>query len=91
MGERAERQGGIGGGGGGNIDVKSAAVVMIFCSLFLGTSGPFRATVSSTVFTGSWGKEDDSFTRLTWSDLQDIGYGNMLPWTESRTLQTLCH
>lgn len=56
-GERVARRGGIGGGGGGNIDVKSAAVVMIFCSLFLGTSGPLRATVSSTVFTGSWREE----------------------------------
>lgn len=51
-GERAAGRGGI--GGGGSIDVKSAAVVMIFCSLFLGTSGHLRATVSSTVFTGSW-------------------------------------
>lgn len=49
-------RGGIGGGGGGNIEVKSAAVVMIFWSLFLGTSAPLRATVSSTVFTGSWEK-----------------------------------
>lgn len=56
-GDRAAGRGGIGGGGGGNIDVKSAAVVMIFCSLFLGTSGPLRATVSSTVFTGSWKEE----------------------------------
>lgn len=53
-GDRAAGRGGMGGGGGGNIDVKSAAVVMIFCSLFLGTSGPLRATVSSTVFTGSY-------------------------------------
>lgn len=53
-GERVVRRGGTGGGGGGNTDVRSAAVVMIFCSLFLGTSGPLRATVSSTVFTGSW-------------------------------------
>ncbi len=52
-GERVAGRGGIGGGGGGSIDVKSAAVVIIFCSLFLGTSGPLRATVSSTVFTGS--------------------------------------
>lgn len=64
-GERAAGRGGIGGGGGGSIDVKSAAVVMILCSLFLGTSGPLRATVSSTVFTGSWKEEDDNFTLLT--------------------------
>lgn len=66
-GERVAGRGGIGGGGGGSIDVKSAAVVMIFCSLFLGTSGALRATVSSTVFTGSWreGDGDDGFTRLT--------------------------
>lgn len=50
-GERVVGRGGI--SGGGNIDVKSAAVVMIFCSLFLGTSGPLEATISSTVFTGS--------------------------------------
>lgn len=58
-GECMARRGGIGGGGGGNVDVKSAAVVMIFCSLFLGTSCPFRATVSSTVFTGSWRGEEE--------------------------------
>lgn len=46
-------RGGMGGGGGGSIDVRSAAVVMIFCSLFLGTSCPLRVTSSSTVFTGS--------------------------------------
>ena len=62
-GERVAGRGGI--GGGGNIDVRSAAVVMIFCSLFLGTSGPLQATVSSTVFTGSWKEEDDSFALLT--------------------------
>lgn len=90
-GERAAGRGGIGGGGGGNIDVKSAAVVMIFCSLFLGTSGPFRATVSSTVFTGSWGEEDDGFTPLTWSDPLDAGYPNVLTRPQSGSLQTLCH
>lgn len=89
-GERAAGRGGIGGGGGGNIDVKSAAVVMIFCSLFLGTSGPLRATVSSTVFTGSWREEDDGFTYLTGSDPQDVGHRNVLPWPESETLQTMC-
>ena len=62
-GERAARRGGI--GGGGNMDVRSAAVVMIFCSLFLGTSGPLQATVSSTVFTGSWREEQDRFDPLT--------------------------
>ena len=67
-GERVAGRGGIGGGGGGNIAVRSAAVVMIFCSLFLGTSGPLRATVSSTVFTGSWKEEDNSFTLLIRSD-----------------------
>lgn len=61
-GDRVAGRGGIGGGGEGNIDVKSAAVVTIFCSLFLCTSGPLRATVSSTVFTGSWKKEEESFT-----------------------------
>lgn len=65
-GERAAGRGGIGGGGGGSIDVKSAAVVMILCSLFLGTSGPLRATVSSTVFTGSWKEENESFTRFAY-------------------------
>lgn len=69
-GERAAGRGGIGGGGGGNIDVKSAAVVIIFCSRFLGTSGPLRATVSSTVFTGSYKEEDDDCTLL------DIGVNN---------------
>lgn len=68
-GERAAWRGGIGGGGGGNIDDKSAAVVMIFCSLFLGTSGPLRATVSSTVFTGSWSEEDEGVRHLTRSEL----------------------
>lgn len=55
VGECVARRGGRGGGSGGKADVKSAAVVMIFCSLFLGTSWPFLATVSSTVLTGSWG------------------------------------
>lgn len=49
-------RGGI--GGGGRMDVRSAAVVMIFCSLFLGTAGPLRATVSSTVFTESLSEEE---------------------------------
>lgn len=67
-GDRVAGRGGIGGGGEGNIDVKSAAVVTIFCSLFLCTSGPLRATVSSTVFTGSWKKEEESFTFvMVWS------------------------
>lgn len=56
-GERDAGRGGIGGRGGGNVKVKSAAVVIIFCSLFLGTSCPLRATVSSTVFTGSLKKK----------------------------------
>lgn len=90
-GERAAGRGGIGGGGGGSIDVKSAAVVMIFCSLFLGTSGPLRATVSSTVFTGSLKEESDSFMLLTWSDPLDIGYGNVLPWPKGGTLLTLLY
>lgn len=59
-GEREAGRGGIGGGGGGNIEVRSAVVVMIFCSLFLGTSGPLRATVSSTVFTGSYGGKQEN-------------------------------
>lgn len=52
-GEWAEVRGGMGGGRGVNVDVRSAVVVMILCSLFLGTSCPFRATVSSIVLTGS--------------------------------------
>lgn len=52
-GGRAERWGGMGGGSGGKVgDDRSAVVVMILCSLFLCTSCPFWATVSSTVFTG---------------------------------------
>lgn len=78
-GERVAGRGGIGGGGGGKIAVKSAAVVMIFCSLFLGTSGPLRATVSSTVFTGSWKQEGDGFTPRTCSEPLDVGYFVM--WT----------
>lgn len=52
-GECAELRGGMGGGRGENVDDRSVVVVMILCSLFLGTSCPFRATVSSIVFTGS--------------------------------------
>lgn len=52
-GEWAELRGGMGGGRGVNVDDRSAVVVMIFCSLFLGTPWPFRVTDSSIVLTGS--------------------------------------
>lgn len=59
-GECAELRGGIGGGRVENVDDRSAVVVMIFCSLFFGTSCPFRVTASSIVFTGSEWMEKSS-------------------------------
>lgn len=59
-GECAELRGGMGGGREAKVFDRSAVVVMILCSLFLATSCPLRATVSSIVFTGSEWMEKSS-------------------------------